>query len=405
MGEDWRFAGADTQYLTHGLHPYPARMIPQIARRLIERYSERKDVILDPFCGSGGVLVESMLLGRNSIGMDINPLALIIAKAKTTPLEPSELERLWLELREAIEEDVRGLRFDRLEVEVPKIPNLEYWFKPQVARELAVIRRRLDALKGEGAYFFFATCFSLTVRKVSNLKPGEFKIVRMPAEKLKKHNPNVLQTFIEHVEERIPRMVKFYRACDENVFCEVLLGDARRLPLKGGVDLVVTSPPYGDSRTTVAYGQFSKYPALWLGLRGVTGVDKASLGGRPTDGEELPSETLKRTLEEIKKKSRERYNDVLWFFSDLFRCLEQLREVLSGCCCFVVGNRTVRRVQVPTDRIIVELGEALGLEFETLIRREIPSKRLPWQNAPENVRGEKGTTIAEESIIVLRAKR
>ncbi|RLE79482.1 MAG: hypothetical protein DRJ51_07695 [Thermoprotei archaeon] len=130
MGEDWRFAGADTQYLTHGLHPYPARMIPQIARRLIERYSERKDVILDPFCGSGGVLVESMLLGRNSIGIDINPLALIIAKAKTTPLEPSELERLWLELREAIEEDVRGLRFDRLEVEVPKIPNLEYWFKP-----------------------------------------------------------------------------------------------------------------------------------------------------------------------------------------------------------------------------------------------------------------------------------
>ncbi len=404
MSEDWRFAGVDTRYLTHGLHPYPARMIPQIARKLIERYSEQKDTILDPFCGSGSVLVESMLLGRNSIGIDINPLALIIAKAKTTPLEPSELERLWLGFQGAIEEDVCGLRFNRFEVEIPKIPNLEHWFKPQIARELAVIKQHLDALKREKAYFFFATCFSLTVRKVSNLKPGEFKIVRMPTEKLKKHNPNVLQTFIEHVEERIPKMVKFYRAFDKNVFCEVLLGDTRKLPLKRGVDLVVTSPPYGDSRTTVAYGQFSKYPALWLGSSGVTGVDKASLGGRPTDSEELPSETLKQTLEEIKKKSKERYNDVLWFFSDLFRCLEQLRRVLSGCCCFVVGNRTVKRVQVPTDQIIVELGEALGFKFEMLIRREIPSKRLPWQNAPENVPGEKGKTIARESMVVLRSK-
>lgn len=66
--DDWTFKNADTQYLTHGLHPYPARMIPQIASRLISDYSEKKDWVLDPFCGSGTVLVEPMLKNRNSIG-------------------------------------------------------------------------------------------------------------------------------------------------------------------------------------------------------------------------------------------------------------------------------------------------------------------------------------------------
>lgn len=60
--EDWTFADADTQYMTHGLHPYPAGMIPQIANRLIERYSKPRLTVLDPFCGSGSVLVESRLL-------------------------------------------------------------------------------------------------------------------------------------------------------------------------------------------------------------------------------------------------------------------------------------------------------------------------------------------------------
>jgi DNA modification methylase len=91
IGEDWTFAHADTQYLTHGFHPYPARMVPQIANRVITRYSKPGDLILDPFCGSGGVLVEAKLLGTNSVGVDINPLAVIIAKAKTTPIDSQPL--------------------------------------------------------------------------------------------------------------------------------------------------------------------------------------------------------------------------------------------------------------------------------------------------------------------------
>ena len=84
--EDWDFTGVNTGYMTHGLHPYPARMIPQIARRLIQRYSSEGDLVWDPFCGSGSVLVESMLLNRKSIGTDLNPYAIFLSTVKTTPI-------------------------------------------------------------------------------------------------------------------------------------------------------------------------------------------------------------------------------------------------------------------------------------------------------------------------------
>jgi len=68
--EDWTFRKANTHEHIHGIHPYPARMIPQIARKLIKLYSKPDDIVLDPFCGSGSVLAEA----NRAIGIDINPL-------------------------------------------------------------------------------------------------------------------------------------------------------------------------------------------------------------------------------------------------------------------------------------------------------------------------------------------
>ena len=90
---DWDFKSANTREYTHGIHVYPARMVPQIARLLIKRFSEPRDLVLDPFCGSGTVLLEAAISNRNSVGVDINPLAALISKAKTNPLDPDVLKR------------------------------------------------------------------------------------------------------------------------------------------------------------------------------------------------------------------------------------------------------------------------------------------------------------------------
>ena len=82
----------DTQYSTHGLHPYPAKMIPQVAEKLIQEYGKKATMLFDPFCGSGTTLVEARLNGIQSVGFELNPLARLIAKVKTTNIEEKTLE-------------------------------------------------------------------------------------------------------------------------------------------------------------------------------------------------------------------------------------------------------------------------------------------------------------------------
>lgn len=91
---DWELKDADTRYVTHGYHRYSAKYIPQIPNYLISNFSEKADLILDNFMGSGTTLVESKILGRNAIGVDINPLACLISKVKTTNIEDSDLKEI-----------------------------------------------------------------------------------------------------------------------------------------------------------------------------------------------------------------------------------------------------------------------------------------------------------------------
>ena len=79
-------------------------MIPQIARRLMEEYGEESKMNLDPFCGSGTVLVESMLHNVNSYGVDINPLAILLSKVKTTTINPHVLEKEFIKICDRIRE-------------------------------------------------------------------------------------------------------------------------------------------------------------------------------------------------------------------------------------------------------------------------------------------------------------
>ena len=91
---DWDFREAKTSYLTHGLHPYPAKFIPQIPNALIQELSDVGSTVGDIFCGSGTTLVEGMLLKRNVVGVDANPLACLISAAKTTRLQDGDKDSL-----------------------------------------------------------------------------------------------------------------------------------------------------------------------------------------------------------------------------------------------------------------------------------------------------------------------
>ena len=120
-------------------------MIPQVAKRLIEMYGKDKEVLLDPFMGSGTALLEATLHKnfKKAYGIDINPLALLIAKVKTTPINPEKLKKEYKKLIARCNGDKKSINFRQKEIKKPKFFNIEFWFKPGVMIDLAIIKNKV----------------------------------------------------------------------------------------------------------------------------------------------------------------------------------------------------------------------------------------------------------------------
>jgi len=400
--EDWGFRWADTKELTHGLHPYPARMVPQVARRLLGRYSKPGGLVLDPFCGSGTVLVEAVLLGRRAVGVDVNPLAVLLARVKSKPVEPGLVRGSLRKLLAEVSADLGLLRSGRLLAELPEFPNVRYWFKEGVGEELSVVMRRVQGLGEPRLRALALVCLSQCARRASNIySAGDTFTKRLREEELQSHTPDVEHFFTQSVNKAITAMQAFYNASARGRFgvAQVLQGDARSLPLPDcSVDAVVTSPPYGEERSTVSYTRWSRVSAPWLGFTTemFRSASRASLGESPRQGWRLP-ETLRAALEPVAREDPLLARAASRFFADYFSSLGEMARVLvrGGRCCVVVGDRSLRRRRIPVGAITREMGEALGLGHIKSFKRRIPSKSIPWSVA-------KGETIHGENIVIMR---
>lgn len=402
----WDFRGEKTKSYTHGMHTYPAMFIPQVARRLLEKYSQAGDTICDIFCGSGTALVESKLLGRNSYGIDLNPLAIFLAKTKTTEIDPKILLKEYFLLLKRVE------KIKDNQITKPNFKNIDFWFKDEVVVKLAKLKKAILEIKNEKVKNFFMVSFSETVRLSSNTKSGEFKLVRIRPDKLAKHSPDVVSIFRKKTELNLKRMEEYYKDVNRETKVKIIYGDSSQSNgiKSNSIDSIITSPPYGDSRTTVAYGQFSRLSAQWIDIfenpDKASGVDNELLGGRATKDlmHSLKSTYLDESLSKIAKADKDRARDVLSFYIGLEKCLKQAHTMLkpNKYFCLVIGNRLVKQVRIPTDFIIAELGENIGFTCEDIIVRNIPGKRMPIKTSPTNVIGQLEETMTKESIVVLR---
>lgn len=461
----WDFKNEDTKELTHGIHTYPAVMVYPISRNIInimKRYQKLK-VIMDPFMGSGTVLVEGILAEMDKVyGTDLNPLARLISKVKTKHLHYVDVQRSIEALEDKINTDygrfkplldniykyIDAEKIDitekatvkngwganapsilrkfvencNLELNVPEFKNLGFWFVPNAIIELQILKDNIFSLKDENIRDFVWVAFSETTRLVSNRRNSEFKMYRMEPEKVLKFRPDVKKQFFEILERNIEKMRNFYDICDEKedeTEVYILDNDTRYLEdvPDNCVDLVVTSPPYGDSRTTVAYGEFSRVSLQWANMeeleeKQITDIDKNLMGGtkfKKGFEYDLFSNTLKDSLEKILQddKNTERAGDVYSFYKDLQESINSITKKckINSYQFWVVGNRTVKEVNLKTSDIIIEMGEKFGLEHVYTIGRNIPNKVMPSLNSPTNEAGKKVTTMTNEHIVVLRKSR
>ena len=405
--EDWTFNGSSTREYSHVYHDYPARMIPQIARKLLRLYGTGSKTLFDPYCGTGSSLVEGLIYGLDVVGTDINPLARLIAEAKTDySLDPIKLEEEISRFYEKIYE-TKGRK------KVPDVKNIDYWFKPSIIPKLGKIRYYLDNIEDLGIRRFFQVAFSETVRESSNTRKGEFKLFRYSGEQLNKLNPDPYAIMVSKLERNKTGLIQF-RSLMANLpikpTAKILgLNSVSQVPSKeipkNSVDLVITSPPYGDSHTTVAYGQYSRLSSEWLSLISEENIDNKSMGGAPLkEIPDFPSDSLNAAIGAIKEKNFKRALEVASFYKDLLSSINNVSKLITsnGYVCYVVGNRTVSSEILPTSDAIKDFFSYYGLEYVTTHLRSIPNKRMPVRNSPSNISGQTSSTMLNEHIVVMQ---
>ena len=410
LGTDWDYRTANTKEFTHGIHPYPAMMIPQVARRLIQSYGNDGDTLFDPYCGTGTTLLEGMLANLKSTGTDLNPLARLIAKTKTTPIDLEQLDGAIEDFNSFVAEAIdasKGL------IGFPDISNIDYWFDERVQRDLALALDYIRRIDSESIADFFKVAFSLTVRKVSWTKNSEFKLVRMTPERMKAHDPDVFSVMVEILKDNRNAFLALCDALDDKPSLPSVYGfnSVTEIPqhklASQSVDIVVTSPPYGDSRTTVAYGQFSRLSSQWLGYENANRVDTELMGGsRLAEDVSFGIKELDDVIEEIARLDVKRASEVTSFFVDYRNSIKNVSAVVKpgGYTCYVVGNRTVKGSIVPTAEATAAFFELNGFSHVDTFRRNIPNKRMPSMNSPSNVPGKLGKTMKAEIIVICRRR-
>ncbi len=274
--------------LTHGFHSWPGRMHPEIARRIlggspaVERARPyRHPRVVDPFCGSGTVLVEAMVAGAEARGFDINPVGRLVARARTRLLSSSQREEL-LAMGKAIAEEVFAAARAKESIPLPSAARREAsWYGPHVLLELTGLIRRVDDVLDLTLRDLLRAVFSSIVVKVSN-QPGDSsgRIVRRQVGR-----GTAATLFGRKVEELVSQLAELKNAVKDGVpVAEVLNGDAREMPglTSGSVDLFITSPPYPGTFTYIDH-QARRLP--WLGF-GRSGQEarQGEIGARHDQG-------------------------------------------------------------------------------------------------------------------------
>jgi site-specific DNA-methyltransferase (cytosine-N4-specific) len=406
---EWDFKQYNPNIYSHGFHQYPAKFIPQLARKLLRIFTDQNSVILDIFSGSGTTLIESFLLHRRkAIGIELNPFAIFMARVKTKPINPGRLKESFLEIRS----DYNNPKFDLNNLD--KFHNINFWFKDDTIVELSILKKCIINIDSIDHQNFFLLILSDVIRKVSLTKHSGFKLHRDKMKLSSSFKPNVFLEFEKVFNKNIQLMNDFYDESKDSQ-TEVLLihGDSREKQNieEASVDFILTSPPYGDSRTTVAYGQFSRLSWQWIkNDSNIYSLDNDLLGGKNNvsfNNEILDfSSTLKQQLEVIKNENLLRAKDVLSFYIDLFETLKNAYFYLKKDKYFVLvtGNRTVKNVFLRTDIIISEFAKIIGFTVEKVLFRNIINKRMPEKNCPTNIKGQYSNTMLQENIIFLRKK-
>jgi len=384
LDNSWSFEGltqGDTNYITHGYHRYPAKFIPQLASCLINDFTKKGDLVVDPFMGSATSLVEAKVLGRRSVGVDINPVAYLIAEAKVTPINPVELEDVFKKIiSNFTDEGTLPLFKKDSHLDIPEHERIDYWFKPEEKKKLTLIYTQIKKIKDKNIRNFFLCGFSHVLKNCSIWLMKSNK----PTRDLNKKIPDPYQTFSRHAKKMINKNKAFWDLLEKNKTLDVeakpVCGDARVVPVaSNSVALMVTSPPYV---TSYEYADLHQLSALWFDYTDdLVKFRKSFMGSAHNDVKDttIGSELGERIVEALREHNTRKDEEVAIYFSEMRDSFIEMKRYLKkeGLASIVIGDTSFKGVPVLNAEVFVEQMQNLGFKPYKIIKRRIPSKILP----------------------------
>jgi DNA modification methylase len=420
-----------TDRLTHLIHPYPAKLLARIPYFFLSSriLSQPGDVVLDPFCGSGTVLLEAIVAGRQALGADSNPLARLISEVKTRVLDTGRLQRVFDLLRRQISCLTTPTHLK------PDVINLKYWFHPHVVNQLTAIRSAVQEISHPDIRSFFFVTLSCCVRRVSLADPRLSVPVRLQAYQYPKDHwlykrtltrlrqlrrMNVFAEFSAAVAENIRRMEALSSTLTTGCFASIVSSDARnlinefssylapgeRLP-DASVHLIITSPPYAGAQK---YVRASSLNLGWLGLcesSELAALERDMIGRehyRRAEYDRALSTGLSDAdtmLQAVRRISRLRAHIFAQYLVDMRHSFTESARVLKrgGYLVLVAGSNTVCGKPFPTFRFLQEVAAQTGFDLVFSLVDRIKSRSLMTK------RNGTAALIASETVTLFRRNR
>lgn len=433
LSQSLDFHGQDSGYASHDLHAFPAKFPPQLPRALIQGITAPGDLVLDPMAGSGTTILEAYLMGRLALGFDIDPLALLLTKAKVTALDTRALAQIGHGILERAALAARGPS-DQVQAVLasldPKTKEfVDYWFAPQTQTELAALASEIDQMEDAQAKAFFRLVLSAIIITKSggvslafdlaHTRPHRAKVVYdadgevllggdlvdSPSRRVR-FLTKTLRSPLEEFRNRLRQNLQSLRALpDLGDSAQVLATDAQKMPLRdSSVDLIVTSPPYAAN--AIDYMRAHKFSLVWMGYP----IDELGehrqeyIGGDAISGvqfEGLPPKTA-QIVASVAHKDERKGLVLHRYYSEMRRVLQEMFRVLKPgrAAIVVVGSSTMRGVDTQTHVGLSDLGEALGFHVPAIGVRQLDrNRRMMPAGARREVSSQIEQRMHQEHII------
>lgn len=317
----------------HSIHPYPCKFPSAIVREHLE---DSGLSVLDPFCGSGTTLLESAMLGNSVVGIDVNPIAVLISRAKLAPLTLENLDALG-----SLIAQVR-LWDGKTESELPDFHGRDHWFSPGAQAAFAYLKGEIDKFgRSSDLWNVSAVALSAIVNRFSN-QDTETRYARV------ERNPDPLaisSTFATKLET-LSRGLQARGGFVDGVTSQVILGDIRSDDSihPGSIDRVITSPPYAN---TMDYYLYHKQRMNILGF-----------DFKVAQGAEIGS----RYEFSSKKAPKQKWDE------DYKSALENVHAKLrvGGIAIYVIGDSQIAGELVDGGEMTTRIAREIGFEAEIL---------------------------------------